>query len=178
MLAGWLEADVAAGDGSNEPVVWCRNYTSARRHPMVIGKIAGWASPVPLTLAQAVVLVATFVGLLVTRGWWGLLVPGATRVLVLVGVPGMCTWAIRHARIEGRAPVWAAAGAARLAGQPAAGVATGSRRLGRTRRRRVSHRLLVAEDDSAQAPPQVVPAGGPRPTTTRGRWAALAAADQ
>lgn len=88
----------------------CATYTHARRHPMVLGQIGGWTSPVPLTPAQIVVLLVT-VGI-VAQTWrlWGDVLPPALSVIVAVGLPCGATWAVRKGRVEGRSLVRTVAG--------------------------------------------------------------------
>jgi hypothetical protein len=105
---------------SPEDGVLCRSYTHARRYPWVIGKIGGWQLPTQLTLAQ---LGAMGAGLLVTvetRGLWAHL-PRMANLLVEVAVPGLCGWAARHVRPEGRSPIRALAGLASYLATPPKG---------------------------------------------------------
>lgn len=103
----------------------CRTYTRARKHPLVIGKIGGWALPTPLSPPQLLVLLGSFGLLLYTRSVWGHL--GAlANLLVQGGVPLALTWAVRHLRIEGRPPLRTAAGFLSLATSPKGGVAHGT----------------------------------------------------
>jgi hypothetical protein len=105
-------------------VLDCRTYTRARKHPLVIGKIGGWALPTPLSPTQLLVLLGSFGLLLYTRAVWGHL--GAlANLLVQGGVPLTLTWAVRHLRIEGRPPLRTAAGLLSLATSPKGGVAHG-----------------------------------------------------
>lgn len=128
------------------------NYTYARRYPLVLGRIGGWALPWPLTLPQLAVLLGGFVGLLATRSLWGAWLPGIVRLTVLVGLPPAAAWAVRHVRVEGRSPWRTAAGLVSLWSRPAGGLVRGGPSRGR-RAVRVRHRMLVA---------------GPRP-----RWSCL-----
>lgn len=102
----------------------CRTYTRARKHPLVIGKIGGWALPTPLSPTQLFVLLGSFGLLLYTRSVWGHL--GAlANLLVQGGVPLALTWAVRHLRIEGRPPLRTASGFLSLATSPKGGVVHG-----------------------------------------------------
>jgi hypothetical protein len=105
-------------------VIACRTYTHARRFPLVIGKIGGYALPTPLTPAQVVVLLGSTALLLATRGWWAHL-PGATDLLVAMAVPPALTWAVRHATVEGRTPLRAAMGYLTYATRPRRGLRGG-----------------------------------------------------
>src|SRR5688572_19420529 len=82
--------------------ITCATYTHARRHPMVLGRIAGWTPPFQLTISQLAVLLVMFLVLVWTWHLWGPLVPGSSGVLVVVGVPSGAAWAARRARVEGR----------------------------------------------------------------------------
>ena len=107
-----------------QPIV-CRNYTSARRHPNVIGVIGGWALPWPVTPTQLGVLIGTFLILLKTRVIWGAFLPGFVSLTILGGVPLVATWAVRYFRVEGRSPVRAAAGGLSYLARPRAGTLQG-----------------------------------------------------
>lgn len=83
----------------------CATYTHARRHPTVIGQIAGWTPPFQLTPAQVVVLLASVVVVSQTMRWWGPRLPGMTDVVVAIGLPCALTWLVRRGRLEGRSLV-------------------------------------------------------------------------
>lgn len=103
----------------------CRNYTSARRHPNVIGVIGGWALPWPVTPTQLGVLIGTFLVLLKTKALWGAVLPGFVSLTILGGLPLAATWAVRYFRIEGRSPLRAGLGAAGYLCRPRAGTLQG-----------------------------------------------------
>lgn len=85
-----------------------RSYTRARRHPWVIGRIQGWTLPLgPFSATQLGVLVVSLWLLIQTAPLWTRLGPAA---VVVLAVPFLATWAVRHAQIEGRAPLRALAG--------------------------------------------------------------------
>jgi hypothetical protein len=85
-----------------------RSYTRARRHPWVIGRIQGWTLPLgPFSATQLGVLVLSLWLLIQTAPLWTRLGPFA---LIPVAVPFAATWAVRHAQIEGRAPLRALGG--------------------------------------------------------------------
>lgn len=52
---------------SDDTTIACASYTHARRHPMVLGHIAGWAPPFQLTITQVLVALTTF--MLLTWSW-------------------------------------------------------------------------------------------------------------
>lgn len=106
------------------PALTCRTYTHARRFPLVIGKIGGYALPTPLTPAQVVVLLASTGLLLATRDAWARL-GGAGNLLVALLLPLALTWAVRHLRVEHRAPLRFALGCACYALRPRLGVRHG-----------------------------------------------------
>jgi hypothetical protein len=91
---------------------------------LVVGKIGGYALPTPLTPAQVGTLLASACGLLATHRVWGVL-PGRAELVVTVAVPLVLTWAVRHARIEGRAPFRAALGLLSYLARPRRGVRRG-----------------------------------------------------
>ncbi len=102
----------------------CRSYTHARRFPLVVGRIGGYALPTPLTPAQVVTLLGSALLLLATRRVWSVL-PGRAEVLVAIGAPLLLSWSVRHARVEGRSPLRAAAGFVAYALRPRLGVRQG-----------------------------------------------------
>jgi hypothetical protein len=99
---------MAAHDGA-EHVIECQTYTHARRFPLVVGQIGGYYLPVPWTPAQLIVAIGTLVLLLWTRRGWAHF--GAIgNIVVVLGLPLMLSWLVRHLRIEGRSTVRALAG--------------------------------------------------------------------
>ncbi|MET7725478.1 hypothetical protein [Streptomyces mirabilis] len=109
-----------------------RFYTSARRHPWVLGKVADWRIPLgPYTPAQIAVAVGGGFLLVKTISWWSWMgpVPIAAWVLAI--------WAVRRPKVRGRAPVQAALGLVLLGWQP-----RGGRIGGRAARDRAPRTLL------------------------------------
>lgn len=106
------------------PQLACRSYTHARRYPWVIGKIGGWQLPTQLTPAQLVTLGASLFVLVQTRALWAHL-PRLANLTVEVALPGAGAWAVRHLRMEGRAPLRAFAGAVGYLAAPRRGVVQG-----------------------------------------------------
>lgn len=94
-----------------EPVR-CRSWSSARKHPHVLGVIAGWVSPWPSTAAQITALLGSAILLVRTHSLWGFLLPGFLDGVVMLGLPCYLWWAARYLTIEGRSPARAAVGAA------------------------------------------------------------------
>lgn len=115
----------------------CRTYTHARRFPLVIGKIGGYALPTPLTPAQVVVLAGTVALELSTREWWARL-PGALDLVVAMLLPIAAAWAVRHAMVEGRSPLRFLIGLITYATRPRRGV-----QAGRPVRRARPHHLVA-----------------------------------
>lgn len=105
--------------------ITCATYTHARRHPMVLGRIAGWTPPFQLTISQLAVLLVTFLVLVWSWDLWDSLVPGSAGMLVVLGVPAGAAWAARRARVEGRSLPRAAVGFVQLAVSPARGTLHG-----------------------------------------------------
>ena len=101
--------------------VRCASYTHARRHPMVLGRIAGWAPPFQLTITQVLVVLVSFVGLTWSWGLWAPLLPTTLSFLVAAGVPVAAAWAVRHVRVEGRSIARTALGYAALLAAPRTG---------------------------------------------------------
>lgn len=106
-------------------LVRCASYTHARRHPMVLGQIAGWTPPFQLTVTQIVVLLGTFVALTWSWSLWARFLPSTLALLVAAGVPAGAAWAVRRVRIEGRSLARAALGYLGLWCAPKGGVAAG-----------------------------------------------------
>ncbi|MBK6013524.1 hypothetical protein [Streptomyces sp. MBT53] len=136
---------------ANAPTRVGRFYTSARRHPWVLGKVADWRIPLgPYTPAQIAVAVVGGFLLVKTIAWWSWMgpVPIAAWLLAI--------WAVRRPKIRGRAPMQAALGWLLLGGQP-----QGGRIGGRAARDRASHPLLSGF--TIEGPPAPAAAGVPSP---------------
>ncbi|MFE6554290.1 hypothetical protein ACFVHS_38770 [Streptomyces sp. NPDC057746] len=143
-----------------------RFYTSARRHPWVLGKVADWKIPLgPYTPAQIAVAVGGGFLLIKTIGWWSWMGPIPIVAWVLV------IWMVRRPKIRGRAPLQAALGWVLLGWQP-----RGGRIGGRAARDRAAHPLLggftIEDTPAPAAPPPAIqrrPARAPHqsPTTAR-----------
>lgn len=99
----------------------CRTYTSARRHPKVIGVIGGHRMPFPSTNTQLLVFIVSAIVLLKTRAWWGIVMPVTVQFILCVGLPCLGWWAVRYWNPEGRAPFRAAVGAINYAFRPRRG---------------------------------------------------------
>lgn len=153
-----------------------RFYTSARRHPWVLGKVADWKIPLgPYTPAQIAVAVGGGFLLVKTISWWSWMGP-----IPLIGW-GLVIWMVRRPKVRGRAPMQAALGWVLLGWQP-----RGGRIGGRAARDRTAHPLLggfTIEDTTAPAPLPVAqaapspavqrrPARAPRPGPATGRSSA------
>jgi hypothetical protein len=109
-----------------------RFYTSARRHPWVLGKVADWRIPLgPYTPAQIAVAVGGCFLLIKTIGWWSWMGP--------VPIPAwlLTVWVVRRPKNAGRAPMQAALGWMLLGRQP-----RGGRIGGRAARDRAPRPLL------------------------------------
>ena len=93
-----------------------RFYTSARRHPWVLGKVADWKIPLgPYAPAQIAVAVGGGFVLVKTIGWWSWMGPVPIVAWLLA------IWAVRRPKIRGRAPMQAALGWVLLGWQPRGG---------------------------------------------------------
>jgi hypothetical protein len=85
------------------------SYTHALRHPIIIGRIAGWRLPWALSATQLGAVAATTGLLLATRPVWAHL-GGIGNLAVFCVVVAGAGWAVRHWRVEGRSPLRVAAG--------------------------------------------------------------------
>ena len=93
------------------------SYTHALRHPIIIGRIAGWRLPWALSATQLGAIAGATGLLLSTRSLWAHL-GGVGNLAVFCLVVGGAGWAVRHWRIEGRSPLRAAAGVITVALAP------------------------------------------------------------
>ncbi|MFJ6901925.1 hypothetical protein [Streptomyces hokutonensis] len=121
-----------------------RFYTTARRHPWVLGKVADWKIPLgPYTPAQITVAVTGGFLLVKTISWWSWMGPVPIAAWLLT------VWAVRRPKIAGRTPIQAALGWLLLSRQP-----RGGRIGGRAARDHTPHPLLggfTIEDPPAPA---------------------------
>lgn len=133
---------------ATEPIV-CHSYGHAHKHPAVIGKIAGWTLPTPVTPTQLGVFVGSFVALLSTNRIWGAFLPGVMKLIVLGGVPVTLAWAVRHLRVEGRSPVQMASGVFTLVCAPRTGTLFGRTYRGWRRERCRGGRIFLGAGAAA-----------------------------
>jgi hypothetical protein len=127
--------------------VMCATYTHARRHPLVLGHIAGWTPPFQISLPQLGVVVVTFIVEMMTWRFWGALLPQSIALVIAVGLPWGLAWAVRRARVEGRTLPRAAAGYLTLISSPPSG-RVGGRPYSEARRADLRHvRTFVMADD-------------------------------
>lgn len=133
---------------SSEPII-CHSYGHAHKHPAVIGKIAGWTLPTPVTPTQLGVFVGSFVALLSTNRIWGAFLPGVMKLIVLGGVPITLAWAVRHLRVEGRSPVQMASGVFTLLSAPRTGTLFGRTYRGWRRERCRGGRIFLGAGAAA-----------------------------
>jgi hypothetical protein len=130
-----------------------RYYTSARRHPWVLGKVADWRIPLgPYTPAQIAVAVVGGFLLVKTISLWSWMGPVPVVVWVLM------VWAVRQPKFKGLSPAQVVVGWVLLAGQP-----QGGRIHGRAARDRSSKPLLggfTLEGGACPAPSAAAPKGG------------------
>lgn len=80
----------------------CAVYTHARRHPLVLGQIAGWTPPFQLTLPQLAVIIVTALVEAQTWRFWGPHIPGGFGLLLALALPCGLAWFVRWANFEGR----------------------------------------------------------------------------
>ncbi len=114
-----------------------RNYTKARTHPWVLGKLGDfvlWFGP--YNAGQLVIAAVGVLVLIKTFAWWSGF--GPIPVLAL----GVLVWAARAQRIGGRAPVWVLHGWVRRVLQPRAG-RIGGKTARPPRARRITGTVLI-----------------------------------
>ncbi|MCI0686152.1 MAG: hypothetical protein L0Y54_02780 [Sporichthyaceae bacterium] len=131
-----------AAPGSAEPAqVVGHCYTKARRFPLVIGKLPGGGRIPggPYSLHQIGAMVLAALVLKQTSPLWAHF--GPLNLVVFIAVPYGLAFALRHARVDGRSPIWAAVGwlsylsaprGGRLRGRPLRPIRT-QRQVGRFR---------------------------------------------
>lgn len=103
-------SDDQGGPQGHAGQVHCASYTHARRHPMVLGRIAGWTPPFQLSLTQIGVLLVSFFAMVKTWWLWADPLPGSIALVIGAGVPIGSAWAVRRVRVEGRSLPRAALG--------------------------------------------------------------------
>ncbi|MER6442799.1 hypothetical protein ABT275_41840 [Streptomyces sp. NPDC001185] len=144
------------------PVRVGRFYTSARRHPWVLGKVADWKIPLgPYTPAQIAVAVGGGFALFKSIAVWSWMGP------VPVVAWGVAIWAVRRPKVRGRAPLQAALGWMLLVWQPAGGRLGG--RVARDRAARSLFGGFTIEDASSTVPVPSSSRRAGRPARRRAR---------
>ena len=121
----------------------CACYTSARRHPEVLGRIGRTVLPFQLTAPALFTGVGCFVLLLWSwAALWNRLVPGVVAVLIVLGVPIALGRLAMVTSLGGRNPFLTAAAVLRYLLRCRAGLVAG-RRFRPAWRRRVTGRVVV-----------------------------------
>jgi hypothetical protein len=138
--------------------IHCATYTHARRHPMVLGRIAGWTPPFQLSLTQIGVLLVSFWAMVQSWRWWAPALPSTLALIIGAGVPIGLTWAVRRVRVEGRSLPRAALGWLTLWSTSPKGVLRGkpNREHGPVSLRGVRMNVLAVPEEAG--PVVVVPA--------------------
>jgi TcpE family len=127
--------------------VMCATYTHARRHPLVLGHIAGWTPPFQISLPQLGVVVVTFLVEMMTWRLWGAVLPQSMAVVIAIALPWGLAWAVRRARVEGRSLLRTAAGYLMLLSAPPGGKVGGRPYSeGRKADLRSAYVFLMADD--------------------------------
>ena len=154
------------GAESNRLVGHC--YTKARRFPLVIGKLPGGGRIPggPYSLHQIGAMVLAAIVLKQTSAIWAHF--GLLNLVVFVAVPYGLAFALRHARIDGRSPIWAAVGWLSLLSAPRGGRLRGRPlRPIRTRRQAGRFRFGQIPPDLRRAPTRVTAAAALPPHRAR-----------
>jgi len=122
----------------------CRSYTRARRHPKVLGRIGDTVLPFTVTMPQLLVGGIVLSVLLATRPVWSPILPGALVVPCATIGSALAT---RYVRVEGRNPLYAAAGYLSLWLAATNGVSAG-RAVPRRRPRQVCTTVTVYDPEA------------------------------
>src|SRR5262245_14891836 len=157
---------VAEGPATTRLIGHC--YTKARRFPLVIGKLPGGGRIPggPYSLHQIGAMVVAAIVLKQTSAIWAHF--GLLNLVVFVAVPYGLAFALRHARIDGRSPIWAAAGWLSYLSAPRGGRLRG-RSLRPARTRRQTGRFWFGEvpPDLHRVPARATVAAAVRPRRPR-----------
>ncbi|MEY2232586.1 hypothetical protein [Streptomyces sp. BF23-19] len=171
--------EAAAGGGELDYELIGRCYTKARRAPLVHGVIRdvnggrGIRLPGgPYTLTQLAGIVATVAALILTRPVWG--GHGWLDVAVLLVLPAVVAFVLRHLHVDGRNPAAALLSVALMLAAPRRGQLRGrAYRPARPSRSDTRIHLPAAEGTAPASDPE--PAPKPPPGPRRPRPAARAA---
>ncbi|HKE51675.1 MAG TPA: hypothetical protein VKE25_09200 [Actinomycetes bacterium] len=139
-------------------------YTKARRFPLVIGKLPGGGRIPggPYSLHQIGAMVVAAIVLKQTSPIWAHF--GLLNLVVFVAVPYGLAFALRHARIDGRSPIWAAVGWLSYVSAPRGGRLRGRPlRQIKTRRQTGRFRFGQIPPDLRRAPARAMVAAPVRP---------------
>ncbi|MFD9078205.1 hypothetical protein [Streptomyces erythrochromogenes] len=172
--------DPAAGDEFDVELIG-RCYTKARRAPLVHGVIRdvnggrGIRLPGgPYTLTQLAGIVSTVAALSLTRPVWG--GHGWLDVAVLLVLPAVVAFVLRHLHVDGRNPAAALLSVALMLAAPRRGQLRGrAYRPARPTRGDTRLHLPAAEDTAPASETEPAPAPAPPPGPGRPRRAARAA---
>ncbi len=119
---------IVSAEDTYDHTLTCWSYTHARRHPSVLGKVGGAHLPFgPYTPTQGVIFLLVGGSLFLTKQWWGQVVGGSLRVVVLFGLPAAAMFIFRNLRIEGRSPLFFLFGVVALLFTPNHGYLRGRR---------------------------------------------------
>ncbi|MFI1177567.1 hypothetical protein [Streptomyces melanogenes] len=154
-----------------------RCYTKARRTPLVVGSVPGGAGRSlrlpggPYTLTQLAAMVLVVVLLVLSRPLWG--GHGLLDAVVLVTLPFVAAFGLRHLHVDGRNPAAAAASVLLMLTGPRHGQLRGRA----VRRHRPAVTSAVLTVGGAQTSAQVADEPG-RHSTARPRPAAARPAER
>ena|GEM_PF-2249936 len=103
------------------------SYTQALRHPVIIGRVAGWSLPWAMSATQLGAVAATSLLLVTGRPVWAHLGGVGNLTVFCVTVVGV-GWGVRRWRVEGRSPLRVAASMVTVVSSPGCrfGVRNGS----------------------------------------------------
>ncbi|MEU5234651.1 hypothetical protein AB0G82_36200 [Streptomyces anulatus] len=151
-----MTAAAAPQTGTEDVELIGRCYTKARRRPLVTGTVPGGTGRNirliggPYTVTELGTMVGVFLGLLMTRRFWG--GGGITDLVVITSCSAGAAFALRYVSIDGRNPLAALIGTAAMLLGPA-----GGRLNGRAYRAGSAHRtrtLITLHGGTGETSPE------------------------
>ncbi|MFD4224715.1 hypothetical protein [Streptomyces griseus] len=151
-----MTAAAAPQTGTEDVELIGRCYTKARRRPLVTGTVPGGTGRNlrlvggPYTVTELGTMVGVFLGLLMTRRFWG--GGGITDLVVIASCSWGAAFALRYVSIDGRNPLAALIGVVAMLLGPARGRLNGRAYRAAPARRTRSLITLHGEDAGTTGP--------------------------